>query len=169
MKALAHALSNAIDRRFPHTMTVALDANLPFLDGFPLLPHLSHDDGKKLDIAFFYRTRDGHARGETKSPVGYWAFEAPRAGETPACMTHQGALRWNMPWLQPIMREDLELDEPRTRYALRWLASEGPRYGLGKVFVEPHLARRLGARGEVIRFQGCRAARHDDHIHLQLR
>ena len=25
-----------------------LDANFPFLNGFPLLPHLSHNDGKKL-------------------------------------------------------------------------------------------------------------------------
>lgn len=25
-----------------------LDANFPFIDGFPLLPHLSHNDGKKL-------------------------------------------------------------------------------------------------------------------------
>jgi len=24
-----------------------LDANFPFIDGFPLLPHLSHNDGKK--------------------------------------------------------------------------------------------------------------------------
>lgn len=32
-----------------------LDANFPFKDGFPLLPHLSHDDGRKVDIAFMYR------------------------------------------------------------------------------------------------------------------
>jgi hypothetical protein len=170
MKQLALSLSEAVNRRFPRTTTVALDGNFPFLDGFPLLPHLSHDDGEKLDIAFYYRTRNGdYARGQTRSPIGYWAFETPRAGETPACAAHQDWLRWDMRWLQPIMRDDLELDEPRTRYALRWLASEGPRHGLGKVFVEPHLARRLGSHSEVIRFQGCRAARHDDHIHLQLR
>ncbi len=31
--------------------TLILDANFPFWDGFPLLPHLSHDDGRKIDIA----------------------------------------------------------------------------------------------------------------------
>ena len=31
-----------------------LDANFPFWDGFPLLPHKSHNDGKKLDVAFQY-------------------------------------------------------------------------------------------------------------------
>ena len=31
-----------------------LDANFPFFDGFPLLPHLSHNDGKKIDLSFMY-------------------------------------------------------------------------------------------------------------------
>ena len=32
-----------------------LDANFPFFDGFPLLPHRSHDDGEKLDLCFLYK------------------------------------------------------------------------------------------------------------------
>ncbi|MFT5724647.1 MAG: hypothetical protein ACI9JN_001766, partial [Bacteroidia bacterium] len=32
-----------------------LDANFPLFDGFPLIPHLSHNDGKKLDISFRYK------------------------------------------------------------------------------------------------------------------
>jgi hypothetical protein len=39
---------------------------------------------------------------------------------------------------------------------------------VGKVFVEPPPATRLGVAGPKIRFQDCRAARHDDHIHVQL-
>ena len=40
----------------------------------------------------------------------------------------------------------------------------------GKILLEPHLAHRLGVEGRPnIRFQGCRAARHDDHIHVQIR
>lgn len=49
--------------------------------------------------------------------------------------------------------------------ALRILSAE-PR--VMKIFVEPHLQRKLGAYDAKIRFQGCRAARHDDHIHFQL-
>ena len=33
---------------------VYLDANFPFINGFPLLPHLSHNDGKKIDVSFIY-------------------------------------------------------------------------------------------------------------------
>jgi len=35
-----------------------LDANFPFIDKFPLLPHLSHNDGKKLDLSLAYETSD---------------------------------------------------------------------------------------------------------------
>lgn len=31
-----------------------LDANFPFFDHFPLLPHLSHKDGKKIDLSLIY-------------------------------------------------------------------------------------------------------------------
>ena len=38
-----------------------------------------------------------------------------------------------------------------------------------KIFLEPHLKQRLGLQKEKkIRFHGCRAVRHDDHIHIQL-
>jgi hypothetical protein len=39
---------------------------------------------------------------------------------------------------------------------------------MGKAFLEPPLARQLGPKDAKLRFQGCRAARHDDHIHAQL-
>jgi len=35
------------------------------------------------------------------------------------------------------------------------------------MLLEPPLARRLGVADTRLRFQGCRAARHDDHIHIQ--
>lgn len=165
---LTSAMARAVEERFPGTLTRSLDGSFPFLTGYPLLPHLSHDDGEKLDIAFYYAGRAGYRRGDLASPLGYWSFEAPRGGETHACSDAAG-LRWDMTWFAPFTRNDLVLDELRTRFALRWLAREGPRQGVGKVFVEPHLARRLGVAGSVIRFQGCNAARHDDHIHIQLR
>jgi murein endopeptidase len=38
-----------------------------------------------------------------------------------------------------------------------------------KIFIEPHLKQRLGLQKEKkIRFHGCGAVRHDDHIHVQL-
>lgn len=60
---------------------------------------------------------------------------------------------------------DHALDLPRNRAVLEVLAGD-PR--VGKIFVEPHLVQTLGVSHPSIRFQGCRAARHDDHIHFQL-
>lgn len=169
LRDVTRSLAADIGERFPGAQVRALDAGFPFFDGVPLPPHLSHDDGEKVDLAFFY-TRDGApAPGALASPIGYWRFEQPREGEPLPCGTHSQGWRWNMEWFAPLTRRDLVLDEERTRYALRWLASSGARAGVGKVFVEPHLAARLGVSGDVIRFQGCRAARHDDHIHVQLR
>ncbi len=51
-----------MDQRFPGTVTLVLDANFPFLTGFPLIPHLSHDDGDKADIAFYYRDETGYLK-----------------------------------------------------------------------------------------------------------
>ncbi len=56
LDALAAA---AMEQAYPGTVTPYLDANFPFLDGMPLAPHLSHDDGRKLDLAFFYADPGG--------------------------------------------------------------------------------------------------------------
>jgi hypothetical protein len=63
--------------------------------------------------------------------------------------------------LWPVM----PLEPERTRHALRWLASEGR---VERIFIEPYLAARLSVSSPVLGFQGCRAARHDDHIHIQI-
>jgi len=57
-----------------------LDANFPFFDGFPLLPHLSHDDGRKLDLAFLYE-KEGVISDKTPSIVGYGNYVLPKANE----------------------------------------------------------------------------------------
>lgn len=159
---VAQNAAEAIERAFPGTVTLALDGSFPFGDRFPLLPHLSHDDGEKLDFAFFYASAQGaYLPGRTRSPVGYWAFETLEA-ETcpPATLT----LRWGMRWMQPIL-PDRPLEPDRTRALIQHLAQDDR---VAKLFVEPPLAAELGVADEKIRFQGCRAARHDDHIHIQL-
>ncbi len=167
LKRVADGLAEHMDGSFPGAKTVALDANFPFFDGFPLLPHLSHDDGRKLDLAFYYKDLNGiPLPGKTRSPIGYWAFEHPNSeGEEPC--SNGGLMRWDVAWFRPFVASH-SLDEERLRTALSWLANEGVAMGVSKVFVEPHLVQRLGVRSPVIRFQGCHAARHDDHIHLQV-
>ena len=76
-------LARAMRRRFPETITTYLDAGFPFIDGFPLLPHLSHNDGRKLDIAYYYKDAAGkYVPGVLRSPIGYWGFEQPGPGLT---------------------------------------------------------------------------------------
>ncbi|MGF1553801.1 MAG: hypothetical protein ACFBWO_15085 [Paracoccaceae bacterium] len=158
MKEVLTDLADAMDRKFPGTRTLVLDANFPFLDGFPLLPHLSHDDGEKADLAFYYRDEDGYLPSATRSPIGYFAFEE---GPT-SCPDVWPTLRWDFAALQPFWRE-LAVEPERTAHMLRVLAADRR---VGKILLEPHLKRSLSLSSPKIRFQGCRAARHDDHVHL---
>ncbi len=150
-----------MDRRYPGTTTLVLDANFPFFDGFPLLPHLSHDDGEKVDLAFYYADESGYLPGATRSPIGFFAFED---GPT-TCTPSFPSLRWDLGLLQPLWRDHVP-DVRRNRTALQILAGD-PR--VGRIFVEPHLLQSWNVSHPSIGFQGCNAARHDDHIHLQLR
>lgn len=152
--------ATALNQDYPGSPLQVLDANFPFFTGFPLLPHLSHDDGEKADIAFFYRRDGAYAPGFTPSPVGYFAFEP---GPTD-CPPVRLSLRWDLGWLQPLWPAH-GLDTDRTALVLRLLAGDAR---IKRIFIEPHLKARLRVQGATIGFQGCRAARHDDHIHVQL-
>ncbi|WP_241525786.1 hypothetical protein [Pseudophaeobacter leonis] len=43
LAAVLQEAAATLEREYPGTKTGVLDANFPFLTGFPLLPHLSHD------------------------------------------------------------------------------------------------------------------------------
>lgn len=135
-----------------------LDAGFPFFDWFPLIPHLSHRDGRKIDLTFIYADSSS-----TPSPIGYWGFVQPRPGDPLPCAGREGLFRWDLAWLQPLFPA-VELDEPRTANLLRALIRSPD---VKRIFIEPHLRRRLGVDHAKMRFQGCRAARHDDHIHVE--
>lgn len=170
MQQAAEALARHMASQFPGTVTLALDANFPLINGFPLLPHLSHTDGRKLDIAFYYRGQTGEVlNGQTRSPIGYFAFEQPDGNASLPCAGRNDLLtfRWDLKLLQPLFA-DWHLDEARTAAAVQWLSSEGRKLGVEKIFIEPHLAKTLAVENDTVRFQGCRAARHDDHIHFQV-
>lgn len=161
LEAVLRDAAGQVAARHPGTDTRVLDANFPFFDGFPLLPHLSHDDGAKADLAFYYRDAKGYLPGAARSPIGYFAFEEGPS----ACARTWPTLRWNMDALQPFWR-DLEVEPLRTRAVLNALVQDAR---VGQIFLEPHLQDWLGLSHPKLRFQGCRAARHDDHIHVQTR
>ncbi len=166
-----HQMADAVAAEFPGTTTLTLDANFPFLDGFPLLPHLSHDDGKKLDIAFKYSDQSGnYLKSKTASPIGYWHFSRHEEGEESAqCPEQHVSLRWDMDWFQLFNDSEARLEPKRTAFALRYLSQNAERLGVTKILLEPHLKQRFGLTSDRVRFQGCRAARHDDHFHFQIK
>lgn len=136
-----------------------LDACFPFIDGFPLLPHLSHDDGRKVDLTLRYSRKGSAVR--SPSPIGYWIYEGPRRGESAPC--GWSPLRWDFPWLQGL-NSHRKFDAARTRCMIQAFSQHRR---VQKMFLEPHLKYRLGL-GAKVRFQGCKAARHDDHVHVQI-
>ncbi len=145
-------------REFKDARIAYLDAGFPFFDWFPMIPHISHSDGRKVDLALLHL---GDAA--TPSPVGYWGFVQPRVGDPQPCRGQEGWLRWNMEWLQPLLPER-QFDAPRARVLLERLISMP---AVRRIFIEPHLTARLGLNHSKLRFQGCMAARHDDHIHIE--
>jgi hypothetical protein len=164
------ALAKEMNDQFPGTTVLYLDAGFPFLDGFPMMPHLLHDDGRSLDLAFFYDDRRGvYQRGRTRSPIGYWAFEQPRKGDPRPCVQDRDlGLRWDLSFLQKYWRP-YRLDAKRTAAMVRWLATEGPNFGVERLYLEPHLVNRFEIASPFLRFQGCRSERHDDHIQIRFR
>ncbi|MGV6832593.1 MAG: hypothetical protein ACWA5P_13655 [bacterium] len=147
-----------------------LDANFPFIDKFPLLPHLSHNDGKKIDISLIYQTPDGKLSNKQKSISGYGVFEGPKPKEYDQidhCFKN-GYYQYDFPkyFTLGAINDDLVFSERGTQKLISSLLKQ---QNLGKIFLEPHLRQRLGLQHPKLRYQGCRSVRHDDHIHVQLK
>ena len=154
--------------RYPGTELRYLDANFPFVNDFPLYPHRSHDDGEKLDISFLYADAGGARVTASPGFLGYGHTEGPLEGEFDQPLDCSRRGYWQYDLLRHLAdgEENLFFDHPANSWLLRTITAD-PR--IGKVFVEPHLKARLGLGAESkIRFHGCAAVRHDDHIHLQL-
>jgi len=160
-----------VQKKYPSAELIYLDANFPFFDGFPLIPHLSHNDGEKLDIAFLYKNKKTKKfYNKTFSLTGYGVCETPQKGEMnkPKDCEKQG--RWQYSILKKItfakMKKGLEFDKAANKFLLQKIMANKE---VKKVFIEPHLQQRLKlGKYKKIRFHGCHAVRHDDHIHFQL-
>ena len=148
---------------------VYLDANFPFINGFPLLPHLSHKDGKKIDLAFIYQDEYGITVNSKPSNSGYGLYVSP----IPSLENHTAICKKKGHWQYDFSKyltfgtsvRKLSLDKQATRDLLLEIVKQP---NIKKVFLEPHLKIRLRLNSTKIRFQGCHSVRHDDHIHLQL-
>ncbi|HLP20721.1 MAG TPA: hypothetical protein VK174_10485 [Chitinophagales bacterium] len=149
-----------------------LDANFPFVNRFPLIPHLSHNDGRKLDLAFVYRnSTDGTLTNSSPSFIGYGISAEPTAGELNTANFCTNCGYWQYGLLNKLVSQATSrqyvFDGKLTADIVKLFANDPH---IGKIFIEPHLKSRLGLmQYDKIRFQGCRSVRHDDHIHVQLK
>jgi len=147
-----------------------LDANFPFIDKFPLLPHLSHNDGKKIDISLIYETKNGKITNKQKSVSGYGVFESPKPNEynqIDNCLK-KGYFQYDYPKYVTFGKINTELifSEKGTKKLIKSFLKNQK---LGKLFIEPHLKNKLNLKNNKVRYHGCKAVRHDDHIHIQLK
>jgi hypothetical protein len=162
-------VSNELKRQNNEIQLRYLDACFPFFNGFPLFPHLSHNDGKKIDLSLIYQDKNGNIVNKSKSISGYGVFEEPKAGEinqTQLCK-EKGYFQYDFPKYLTLgkINRDLEFSEKGTRLLILTLLKQK---NLSKLFIEPHLKTRMKLNNEKIRFHGCKAVRHDDHIHVQI-
>ncbi|WP_103068057.1 hypothetical protein [Aquimarina sediminis] len=149
---------------------VYLDANFPYINGFPLLPHLSHNDGKKIDVSFVYEDQYQEIVNKKPSFSGYGVFETPTKYEYNQNKICKQKGNWQYDFTKYVtlgtVNKDLKFSEKATKDLLLAIIKQKQ---VNKVFIEPHLKNRFKIQSSKIRFHGCRAVRHDDHIHLQLR
>ena len=144
-----------------------LDANFPLIDGFPLLPHLSHKDGRKVDLSFYY-TKDKEVGNLKPSNTGYGKFVNPANGEFNQTRECKSKGYWHYDYTKYLTlgsRDDLEFDQTNTKTLVDKIVRDKLTQ---KILIEPHLKNRMNLSNNKIRFQGCHAVRHDDHIHHQI-
>ncbi len=163
-------VSITYQQKHPNAIISYLDANFPFIDGFPLIPHLSHNDGEKVDLAFMYKDAETGEplNNKAKAFMGYGIYEKPKFGEfnqADECEKN-GFKQYSSSSIFGIgfNQNSIEFDEERTADLVNAILANN----VGKIFIEPHLKTRMGLYHNKIRFHGCHAVRHDDHIHIQL-
>lgn len=171
LKQAALNIARKVNAKYPGTVLNYLDAGFPLFNGFPLLPHLSHNDGRKLDLSFFYKnTYDHLPSNHAPSFIGYGVAEEPLAGEpNTARLCNQKGYKYYdlLTRMTPNWNADRFIfDASRTAELVRVCTQEP---AISAVFIEPHLKQRLKLTSTKIRFHGCRAVRHDDHLHIQTR
>ncbi|WP_242009154.1 hypothetical protein [Robertkochia solimangrovi] len=162
-------ISDEFAQKYPGMKVVCLDANFPFFTGFPLLPHRSHNDGRKVDIAFIYMQPDRSPTNKKVSVSGYGIFEGPAENEKSMPSKCRAAGYWQYGITRyatfGTWNKELLFNENYTRGLCKIILKQP---ALQKMFIEPHLKSRMKLSDAKVRFHGCAAVRHDDHIHIQI-
>lgn len=163
-------ISTDFEKKHHGINLVYLDANFPFIDKFPLLPHLSHNDGKKIDLSLVYQLENGEITNKKPSISGYGVFENPTKNEIKQLEVCKKRGYWQYDFSKYLtfgaINREIQFSEKATKDLINLIIKQSE---IGKIFIEPHLKNRMKLSSTKIRFQGCKAVRHDDHIHIQLK
>ncbi|WP_239524928.1 hypothetical protein [Leptobacterium flavescens] len=163
-------IAKGLDKKHKGIKLVYLDAGFPFINGFPLFPHLSHNDGKKIDISFIYQTKKGDLTNKKTSISGYGVYTGPKEGEYDQITECERKGNWQYSFTRYLsfgrINKEVSFSERGTRDLILEITRQ-PK--VKKLFLEPHLKSRLNLKDLKIRYHGCQAVRHDDHIHLELK
>lgn len=167
LRTIVYSVAADMNKKYPGTVINYMDAGFPFRNGFPLLPHISHNDGKKLDVAFLYIDKvTGKQTSQTPSPIGYGGSEPPRPGEpnrAAVCDPQNWQYSFMFGWMP--LSDRLVFDQTRTQDMVNRFATDKD---IGTLYIEPHLKTRLHLKSKKIRLHACYSVRHDDHVHVQL-
>ena len=117
-----------------------------------------------------YENEEGVQTNLKPSRSGYGCFVEPKEGEfsqTDFCKEN-GYWQYDYP-------KYLTLGTPNSHLVFsndgtkRLLISIMEVQAVGKIFIEQHLKTGMNLTNDKLRFQGCGAVRHDDHIHFQIK
>ncbi len=166
-------VAEQMQEKFPGAAIWFMDANFPFIDGYPLHPHLTHDIGKSIDITFYWKNaKTGVPLRKNPSPHGYGLWAEAKPGEFDYAKHCKAQGYWYIGYDGEFAswgcnRKKYAFDEARTRELMRLIAAHP---AFGRILIQPHLKQRLGLEHyDNIVAQDCFSARHDDHVHVQLR
>ena len=171
LRKTLNQVASTLNQTYPNTVITYMDANFPFKNGYPLWPHLSHSDGKKVDLAFLYKhPKTGKPLHQTaKTWFGYGGSEIPKTGEYNVAQICEKQGYWQYSLITDIypqwLKKDIKLDIARTRKMVQ-LFAQHPRTQV--LYIEPYLKQRWGTYHPKIAFHGCHAVRHDDHLHVSI-
>lgn len=172
LKALEE-VAEQMQEKFPGSAVWYLDANFPFMDEYPLLPHLTHDIGKSIDLTFYWKNaKTDVPLRKNPSPHGYGLWAEAKPGEFDYAKSCKKQGYWYIGYDGAIAswgcnREKYTFDEARTGELMRLIAAHP---AFGRILIQPHLKKRFGLEGYPnIKAQDCFSARHDDHVHVQLK
>jgi hypothetical protein len=173
LKTVTEGVASKMAKKYGDTCVITyLECNFPFFDGFRLYPHLSHNDGQKIDLSFQYLDKTTkESTSNRPSWLGYGVCEEPKAGEENQAEMCEEKGEWQYSIMKKYLiyqgnKEDYLFDSRGTQDMVRFFLNDNH---VSFVMIEPHLKKRLGFEQVIkVRRPPCSAVRHDDHIHVAI-